>query len=161
MQSLASTESAPGAVSIAGSALRAIADEAIRSFDGKETGGVLLGFEGDCLEVRHAGGPGPGAMRQVDRFLRDLQHAQDLARAAWEEDRSQWIGEWHTHLDGSLEPSAADIHSYLQHLRDPELQMDKFLAIIVSVVGEELRIAAWIVLPGTAYLVPLDVVRED
>lgn len=128
-------------------ALSAIAHEALRSADGLETGGILLGSDAtDRIDVRHAGGPGPNATRGERTFMRDLDHAQRLADSAWSEDRSQWIGEWHTHPSGGLSPSDVDLHSYMRHLHDPELRFDKFLAIIAGFDSSaRVVIATWIV----------------
>lgn len=114
-------------------ALTVIAREALRSVDGLETGGILLGADTtDGAGIRHAGDAGPNAKRGERTFLRDLDHAQHLADSAWLEDGSQWIGEWHTHPAGELAPSDLDLHSYMRHLHDAELGLDQFVAIIAG-----------------------------
>lgn len=124
-----------------------ISAEARRSADGLETGGVLLGqASGDLIEIRHAGDPGPGATRGTHTFHRDLAHAQHLADAAWQRDRSVWIGEWHTHPSGDLTPSAVDLDSYLRHLHDTDLGFDLFVAMICGLgSGGVVTAAAWLV----------------
>lgn len=125
-----------------------IACEAVRSHDGLETGGILLGTDDskEDIVVRRAGGPGPKARRESHRFLRDLAHAQRLADLAWKEDQSQWIGEWHTHPAGDLTPSDYDLEAYVRHLHDPELGFSRFISIIVglSPTGEA-KSVAWII----------------
>jgi integrative and conjugative element protein (TIGR02256 family) len=127
-------------------ALTSIAREALRSADGLETGGILLGDDGtDGIGIRHAGGPGPNATRGERTFLRDLDHARRLADSAWL-DRSQWIGEWHTHPTGGLSPSEVDLHSYMRHLHDPELGFDRFVAIIAGFdASARVVVATWLV----------------
>lgn len=134
-------------VTITDVALSAIAREALRSTDGLETGGILLGDDAtDGIVVRHAGGPGPNAARGELTFMRDLDHARRLADSAWSEDRSQWIGEWHTHPTGALSPSEVDLHSYMRHLHDPELGFDKFIAIIAGFDSSaRVVVATWLV----------------
>lgn len=134
-----------------------IADEAIRSRDGLETGGILLGTDDNQeIVIRHAGGPGPNALREPRRFLRDLAHAQQLAVWAWNEDRSQWIGEWHTHPFGDLTPSNYDLEAYARHLHDPELGFSRFLTIIVGLTRTgEVTSVAWIVDRESALPVPI------
>ena len=96
-------------VTITDVALSAIAREALRSVDGLETGGILLGYDAtDGIGIRHAGGPGPNAARGKRTFMRDLDHARRLADSAWLQDRSQWIGEWHTHPEDYPTPSGLD-----------------------------------------------------
>lgn len=128
-------------------ALSSIAHEALRSIDGLETGGILLGDDvTDEIGIRHAGGPGPNATRGGRTFMRDLDHARRLADSAWLEDRSQWIGEWHTHPTGGLSPSQVDLHSYMRHLHDPELGFDRFVAIIAGFDSwARVVVATWLV----------------
>lgn len=121
--------------------------EAARSCDGLETGGILLGTdEEQIITIRHAGGPGPKALRETNRFLRDLAHAQELADRAWKTDRSQWIGEWHTHPSGDLRPSQYDLHAYSKHLHDPELGFSRFVSIIVGLSRTgEVMLVPWVI----------------
>ncbi|WP_218221836.1 Mov34/MPN/PAD-1 family protein [Nesterenkonia sp. Act20] len=114
-------------------ALTTMVREAARSVDGLETGGILLGVDStDGMLIRHAGGPGPKAQRGERTFLRDLDHAQNLARSAWAEDGSQWVGEWHTHPTGGPSPSEVDCRSYMRHLNDVDLGFEEFVAIIAG-----------------------------
>ncbi|HEV2924397.1 MAG TPA: Mov34/MPN/PAD-1 family protein [Solirubrobacteraceae bacterium] len=103
------------------------------SQDGKETGGVLLGFDATDttpLTVTAAGDPGPHAQRSASRFRRDLKHAQAIADAAWALDRSLWIGDWHTHPAGDPSPSTTDLAGYRAALRAGDLP--SFLSVILS-----------------------------
>lgn len=110
--------------------------------DPLETGGVLLGHRATAtFHVTVAGGPGPWAVRRPNYFLRDLDHARTLAAAAWETDRSQWIGEWHTHPRGPARPSPLDLRTYRRLLTDPELGFDAFLSLVVTPAG----LTAWAV----------------
>lgn len=111
-----------------------ICELAVESQDGYETGGILLGRGSDAdgaIVVERAGDSGPHAERRTDYFLRDLEHAQQLADKAWEEDRAVWVGEWHTHPTGILTPSPRDLVTYAGLLSDPELAFDSFVSIIV------------------------------
>lgn len=141
--------------------MQLIITEAAASLDGTETGGLLLGSaESDQIEVRHAGGPGPAARRTAVTFDRDLRHAQQVAAEAWAKDRSQWIGEWHTHPRGPLAPSARDTHSYHAHLSDPDLGFRQFICIIVgSPLEDSTPLTAWIVYPG--FIQPATLVLFD
>lgn len=134
-------------ITITADAWYLISLEARRSLDGLETGGILLGpDDGRTLSVLHAGGPGPHALRGPRTFLRDREHAQRLANSAWAEDRSQWIGEWHTHVNTAPIPSQIDLDSYLRHLVDPDLHFDRFIAIIVSIdATHEADVEAWLI----------------
>lgn len=109
-----------------------IRSEATRSEDGKETGGILLGFEdpdGDQHWVTQAGDPGPNAIRSPIRFVQDLSHAEALAATAYEVDGSLWIGNWHTHPGGPPALSSTDLNSYRKVLATSD--MGSFLAILL------------------------------
>jgi integrative and conjugative element protein (TIGR02256 family) len=141
--------------------LAAITTEAAAAADGRETGGILLGSDdGTVLEVHRAGGPGPHADRRTSGFRRDLAHAQELALAAWADDSSVWVGEWHTHPRGSARPSATDLATYGDFLTDPTLGFRRFCAIIVTPANHDwrqMRMAAWLVTLDGARAVPLEV----
>lgn len=125
-------EPAPRPIVLRPAAAESIGAEAAASADGLETGGLLLGHvHDDHVEVRYAGGPGSAAHRSADRFSRDLEHATALAEAAWQLDRSLWLGEWHTHLKFGSAPSALDLSTYAGHMRDPDLELPCFTALIV------------------------------
>jgi integrative and conjugative element protein (TIGR02256 family) len=143
-------------VSISREALDAVAHEALRSRDGLETGGILLGHDyGQRIEIRHAGDPGPNASRGTHTFDRDLAHATALAEAAWISDRSQWLGEWHTHPNQQPAPSARDLNSYLQHVNDPDLDFDRFISIIVTEVEGAIAAVTWLIDNDSATAIPL------
>ena len=130
-------------------AVSVIVDAARASTDGLETGGILLGAaEPNAIVVRHAGRPGPRAIRRPDFFQRDLQHAQSFADQAFALDHSIWIGEWHTHLHAPPRPSTRDLATYQILLSDPELAFDYFVAIILADSTKDWRtpqLTAWLV----------------
>lgn len=116
-------------------ARRLIAREASASVDGRETGGLLLGFDPDRnsrIVITQAGDAGPAAIRRPDFFNRDLGHAQELAEAAYRLDHSVWIGDWHTHPMGGAEPSWKDLDTYGRFLAADDLGFVVFVAIIVN-----------------------------
>lgn len=138
-------------VRLTAEAFATICAEAIVSVDGRETGGILLGFDpdehGEAL-VMEAGGPGPNAERRWDFFQRDLANAQELADAAYGRSCARWIGEWHTHPRGLLRPSGKDLRTYRGFLRDPSLGFGSFLALILSAQDAEwtkLIVTGWAV----------------
>jgi integrative and conjugative element protein (TIGR02256 family) len=124
------------------------------SADGRETGGILLGHDdGVVITLTVAGDPGPLAARRADGFLRDLQHAQDLADEAYDRDGSVWVGEWHTHPTGPSTPSTRDVSTYAQLLADQDLLFDRVVSLIITPGpdGWDLPVLwAWVVTPGIA-----------
>lgn len=138
-------------VRLTSEAFATICAEAVASADGRETGGILLGFDaderGEALALE-AGGPGPNAERRVDFFQRDLPHAQQLADAAYGRRCARWIGEWHTHPRAFLTPSRKDLRTYRDFLRDHELRFANFIALIVAARDadwKQLVITGWII----------------
>jgi integrative and conjugative element protein (TIGR02256 family) len=132
------------------SALATITAEAPASGDGRETGGILLGTDdGERVDVRHAGGPGPGADRSATGFRRDLIHAQQAALDAWATDGSVWVGEWHTHPRSPVCPSDTDLATYHRFLDDPTLGFQRLCAIIVAPAAppdwDRLVLGAWLI----------------
>jgi len=108
---------------------------AAESGDGKETGGILLGHgpsNDGLIRVTNAGDAGPNAKRRRNFFLRDLQHAKQLAVAAWEDSRAIWVGEWHTHLSGDPRPSSSDLATYARLLLAADLDFESFVSIIAT-----------------------------
>lgn len=124
----------PPRVFLAAAALHAISAEIRTAPANLETGGILLG-QGDGLPdfyVMRAGGPGPKALHEPTRFIRDLDYATALARQAWADVQAVWIGEWHTHPIARPVPSETDLNAYLRHLQDPELGFKRFLSLIIA-----------------------------
>jgi integrative and conjugative element protein (TIGR02256 family) len=138
-------------VRIAADAVANIAREASASSDGRETGGILLGFDASDLGellVMEAGGPGPNAERRVDYFRRDLAHARALADDAYRRMTARWVGEWHTHPHGQLAPSRVDLRTYRGFLADGALHFSVFFAVIVGTGPEGWstpRATAWVI----------------
>lgn len=131
------------------SVLQRMLDEAAAGGSVLETGGILLGRDEQSEGTTHltgAGAPGPLAVRRPRFFLRDLAHARMLAGQAWEHDRSQWVGEWHTHPLGRPVPSDLDLRSYATHVHDPELGFRRFISVIVAWnVPGEWTVGVWVV----------------
>lgn len=134
----------PPPVVIDRSALSVIVAEANRSVDGLETGGILLGDDAihipgphdDGPYVRHAGGPGPAAVRKSALFRPDYVQAQRDALEAFAADGSNWLGTWHTHPGlgpvRHTRPSSPDLRVYRQHLADGAVGLTRFVALIVT-----------------------------
>ncbi|WP_199191771.1 Mov34/MPN/PAD-1 family protein [Amycolatopsis sp. CA-126428] len=148
-------------VRLADVAARTIVREVGAASDGRETGGILLGdiSTDGVADVRHAGDPGPAAVRTPASFLRDRAHAQQLADTAFEADGSIWIGEWHTHPTTEPVPSKTDIETYCSLLADPELQFTVILSIIIGPLPSphvpDIVMIAWACTSSTITAIPV------
>lgn len=131
-------------IRIAADALQSIRTTIAASESTLETGGAIFGHE-RTLHITHAAGPGPAAVHQPHYFLRDLAYTQHIANELYAADRSEWIGEWHTHPYGPAEPSTLDLGTYAGHVTDPELRFDHFVALICQLNAPSVRIAAWVI----------------
>jgi integrative and conjugative element protein (TIGR02256 family) len=130
-----------------------IAQLAGASADGTETGGILLGRGPDTngvIAVEKAGDPGPNADRRPEFFLRDLTHAQELAAQAWKRDKAIWVGEWHTHPEGPIQPSPRDLNTYVALMTDASLEFKAFVSIIVipDPSWQQPRLLPWVLAPA-------------
>ncbi|MGF6546746.1 Mov34/MPN/PAD-1 family protein [Paraburkholderia youngii] len=76
-----------------------------------EAGGILLGHRrGKHLHVVDATVPQPEDSRSRFRFSRQKESHQRIAHARWKEASGtiDYLGEWHTHPEGSPTPSGLD-----------------------------------------------------
>lgn len=121
--------------------------------EGRETGGILLGhqYPDGHLLVTVAGDPGPDAYRTRTAFRRDPAHARDLARDGYVQDRSVWIGDWHTHPDGPAHPSAVDVRAYRQAMDEPDDSFDSFLSLVVIPANPRPLLFAWLITPEAVH----------
>ncbi len=126
-----------------------------------ETGGIIVGHDhGRTIDVTAVGEPGPNAVHEPTRFTRDLEYAGKIAADAWRRDRSQWIGEWHTHTKGHPAPSDLDLRTYASLLGNSSLRFDRFVAVVVA-TAPKTTIAAWIVTSTTVGQLPIRVRGQD
>jgi proteasome lid subunit RPN8/RPN11 len=129
-------------IPVAASALQFIASTIRTSDPHLETGGALFG-PSDGSRVLHAVGPGPLAEHAPRYFRRDLAFTEREAKRLYRTDGSQWIGEWHTHVDVPPAPSDLDLDTYARHLVDRDLGFDRFVALIIATSGPQPTLAAW------------------
>lgn len=125
-------------------AARQMIASTIRSSDPRlETGGALFGPQ-DSSRILHAAGPGPLAEHESRYFQRDLAFTEQEAKRLYQTDGSQWIGEWHTHVDVPPTPSHLDLHTYATHLIDHDLGFDRFVSLIISIAEPKPVLASWV-----------------
>jgi integrative and conjugative element protein (TIGR02256 family) len=127
-----------------------------------ETGGVLLGYidEKRRIVVTRATGPGPKAVKTATLFRRDVEYTQaEIGRAAKElGDRGQYVGEWHSHLEPSPQPSSTDIESLCGIAAAPNYLTSHPVMLIVGYDTNGKKVAAvrsWVfVVGGRFYRIP-------
>lgn len=77
-----------------------------------EVGGVLIGYiNNDKVVVTDIVGPGPKAKHKRNSFLPDYKYQEEKIKKIYKQsDRTKvYIGDWHTHPNGSNELSGSDI----------------------------------------------------
>ncbi len=112
-----------------------IKSEAAKS-EGRETGGVLIGYMRNAREyiVEEATGPGPKALRTSARFEKDVDYCQNQLIAAFEKhgEKGLYLGEWHYHPSGTNQPSGLDVKSMTEIAAQDDYRVDKPILIILS-----------------------------
>lgn len=122
-----------------------------------EAGGLLLGYrKGNDLHVVDLTGPLPMDVASPVRFFRkDPGHQRDAARK-WKGSREtlDWVGEWHSHPNGTPYPSSIDETTWRTQVRRRSVSM----AYIINGADSH---AVWLVNPLTLTVVPLCLIGAD
>jgi integrative and conjugative element protein (TIGR02256 family) len=75
-----------------------------------ETGGVLIGYKKQSgnVVVELATDPGPKAIKEPGRFIRDVEYCQKMVNEFYQKlgDKGLYIGEWHYHPNPNNRPSS-------------------------------------------------------
>ncbi len=127
-----------------------------------ETGGILLGYIDDNRQavVLRVTGPGPQASRSASHFEKDVQFIQSQVDTAASElgDRGSYIGEWHSHLEASPQPSAIDVRSLVGIVHAPNYLTRCPVMLIAGLAPDDGRvhnIRSWVFpVGGRMYAVP-------
>jgi integrative and conjugative element protein (TIGR02256 family) len=101
----------------------------------KETGGILVGvIERNAVRVAAASGPGPRAVRTRSMFLRDKQYCSNFLNEHYQQNGSDYVGDWHSHigLSAPTELSPGDIRTLTNVLYDPDYSDLPFFAVVLS-----------------------------
>lgn len=101
-----------------------------------ETGGVLLGLSDwskRVAVVTDVVGPGPDATHGATRFEPDHEWQAAEVAARWHQDpRLEYLGDWHTHPDGSATPSKLDKTALETIAAAPDAQQPRPLMLILA-----------------------------
>jgi integrative and conjugative element protein (TIGR02256 family) len=80
---------------------------------GVETGGVLIGYYSVDLStaiVVEASGPPADSQQKPSWFSRGVKGLEQMLKKRWHsENRTYYLGEWHFHPVGTVQPSTVDI----------------------------------------------------
>lgn len=117
--------------------------------DGRETGGVLLGWRNDRdIVVEHVIGAGPEADHQRSSFRPDPGWQE--ARIAELYERSgrllEYLGDWHTHPGGTPHPSRRDERTLRHIASSSEARCPEPVMVIMGNRGNDVGpvgIATW------------------
>src|ERR1700730_13029247 len=87
-----------------------------------ETGGCLVGYyagRSNDAVVTHVLGPGPNARRSKNQFIPDRVFDDETLARLWDESSHtvRYIGDWHSHPEGTANLSRADRASMKHALR--------------------------------------------
>jgi integrative and conjugative element protein (TIGR02256 family) len=115
-----------------------------RQTSGSETGGVIVGFVAPRNRLVLQRFMPPSNRNRASRswLERDLTDAQAFVNAAYRDTggKLNYVGEWHTHPEGSPSPSGSDISMLGDMLRNSQLELDFLIGVILGNTG---RIRLW------------------
>jgi integrative and conjugative element protein (TIGR02256 family) len=127
-------------------ALAALAGHAA-SMNGRETGGILLGYALDAttLRITRASPPGPRALHRRFSFSRDTRFLQKYLDSIHDrtEGREDYVGEWHVHPALEAPPSRTDRRSLWRIARRKNYATDNPVLLIVEHTPAERRYRAY------------------
>jgi integrative and conjugative element protein (TIGR02256 family) len=130
-------ESEGGPVWLAAAALALMLAEA-SSREPLETGGMLLGWQGDedgsGIVIARVLGPGPRATHRRTRFVPDGRwQRRELAEAYERSGRVlRYVGDWHSHPGGGSTPSARDLRTAKKIARKRSARAPAPLTLILA-----------------------------
>jgi integrative and conjugative element protein (TIGR02256 family) len=120
-------------ITVSGAALRRMEEIALNS-DGKETGGIVLGFNvGKDIQVTDVSGPGPNADRSPTHCLRDTGYCREFLAEHYKQTGADYVGEWHSHVINVRSLSMGDIGTLVRILVDPDYDFVTFAVFLVIV----------------------------
>lgn len=100
----------------------------------KETGGILVGNrEEHTVKVVAVSGPGANAVSSPVKFIRDGKFCADfLKETAAQQPGADYVGEWHSHPNGDVQPSGRDVASLLDVAADPNFLTECPVMVILG-----------------------------
>jgi hypothetical protein len=124
-----------------------------------ETSGALFGVDdGDRLEIVRATGPGARGCHTATSTCWD---SRSIGADAFMRFGPNWrrhlVGDWHSHTDGSEDPSDADLRGWLAGLRGIEAAGGtRYLGVIAVRCDGELRLAGHLLSRDAAGSIDVD-----
>ena len=129
----------------------------------RETGGVLLGYtanHGRDIVVTVAIGPGPKARHELQSFEPD--HDWQVEQVAREYEASGrlygYLGDWHTHPNGSADLSSKDSTTLKRIACAPEARAPQPIMVIAS-AGQPWVLVGWRMCPRAWWRVAVEAQR--
>ena len=118
--------------------------EALRKAGRREIGGILMG---ECLAPNHfrVSDLSTSARRgSFSNFIRSLVDALEplrnfFVRTGYQYKRFNYLGEWHSHPSFVPVPSASDIQTMLEIVRDPQVGATFAVLLIVRLDSDRLK----------------------
>lgn len=152
-----------GTLILAPSVVRALLDEAWSAWP-EETGGVLLGTVSRAgVHVTEVVGPGPGAVHRTTSFEPDADwQAQQVARLWAAGQQLTYLGDWHTHPNGSTALSALDRGAMRTIAASPDAQQTRPVMLVLGLAADGgVRVRAERLMNGRTHTLSLRVEPND
>lgn len=122
-----------------------------------ETGGILLGHHASvgrfgAVVVRQLVGPGPAAVHEPRRFEPDHEWQAAQVAEHWARDQSlEYLGDWHTHPRGSVDPSPLDRATLRVISAFPDANQPNPVMLIVALHPHRSHLGATVLFCGRAF----------
>ena len=113
-----------------------------------ETGGVLMGYwtDSNTAVISTVVGPGPKARHERHAFWPDTTYQDAEIERIYEDSGQQhsYLGDWHTHPNGSVRTSQKDRKTLLSIALSEEARAPEPLMAILGGAGNEWDLAIWV-----------------
>jgi len=106
-----------------------------RGSDGKETGGILIGYYNpnhDNAIVTDVSSPPTDSKRGPTSFIRGIRGLQSWLNRLWKRQRHYYLGEWHFHPFADPTPSMTDIGQLKKFSKTPSLRCPEPVMLIIG-----------------------------
>jgi len=133
--------------------------ETTKSSPKVETGGILMGFDREPMDVEviHASLPGPNAFHSPTKFLRDTEYCSKVLLENHKMFGIDYVGEWHSHVVPMRKISGGDLITLSSILFDPDYSFNAFACIVALLEDDHVDLLGYVAKKKYIYSVDLEI----
>ena len=110
-----------------------------------ETGGILVGFNvGRNITILEASDAGPKAQHSPIRFQRDTEYCRQFLAQSFAQNRSDYVGEWHSHVAAPGRLSLGDLGTVARIFIDPDYDFVSFVLLLAVVRKRDSQLLVYV-----------------